>query len=227
MDEPDGTKSLYILQLQNDCWYVGTTKNLDRRLTQHREQTKECAAWIKVHPVVEVFKTRLCKDVLDEDSTTKKLMLKHGIDKVRGGSYVQVKLPQEQLDALNREFRTALDKCLICGETKHPYKKCATKKTRKQRCCSRCGRNTHDIRKCFANTHLNGAALDNSSRARNNRPVERVVVDNPSESIVTSKAYARPVERVAVECTTELTKNLEERRGNETETTQESGCLIC
>lgn len=178
MEQP-GEKTLYILQLRDDCWYVGTTKNIDRRLEQHQKQTKECAAWIKVHPVVDVFKIRSCKDVLDEDNTTKKLMLKHGVDKVRGGSYVQVKLPQEQLESLDREFRTALDKCLLCGQTKHPYKTCQPKKEKKMRCCSRCGRNTHDIRKCYAKTHLDGTALESRYSSRSsNRPVERVAVDS-------------------------------------------------
>lgn len=59
-------------------------------------------------------------------------MSKHGIDKVRGGSYSQIKLSEEEISLLKRELNSASNKCI------------------------RCGRDSHFIKDCYATTDANG-----------------------------------------------------------------------
>jgi hypothetical protein len=73
---------------------------------------------------------------LDEDTEVKKLMLKHGIGAVRGGSYNQVVLDDEQTRALKKEFWSAKNVCL------------------------RCGRNSHWAKDCHASTDIDGDMID-------------------------------------------------------------------
>ena len=57
-------------------------------------------------------------------------MGKYGIDNVRGGSYVQLILPQEQREMLQREIWSAQNRCVNCGEEGHFILQC--KKPRKE-----------------------------------------------------------------------------------------------
>jgi hypothetical protein len=51
-------------------------------------------------------------------------MAKYGIDKVRGGSYVQVDLSDFHVDALKMEMWSASDSCTQCGRKGHFVKNC-------------------------------------------------------------------------------------------------------
>lgn len=166
---PSMKKWFYILHLEGDYWYVGTTNNLENRLLAH--QSGKGSAWTKEHPMLTMVESGPLTSPLLEDFKTKELMQKYGIAKVRGGSYCQVKLSTEQWQTLNREFRAADQRCLNCGGVGHFVANCPKqsakqskptypKKPRKPRVCSRCGRNSHDIRTCYANTHFDGTSLD-------------------------------------------------------------------
>jgi len=63
----------------------------------------------------------------DEDKYVKEMMYLHGIDKVRGGSYVEVTLNEETINFLRREIRGATDGCFKCGSTKHFASSCKKK----------------------------------------------------------------------------------------------------
>jgi hypothetical protein len=63
----------------------------------------------------------------EEDKITKEYMSKYGIDKVRGGSYVEVELSPFQIDALQKEIWAANDLCTKCGRSGHFVKDCYAK----------------------------------------------------------------------------------------------------
>ena len=116
------TTWVYSLALENGHWYVGTTKDRNKRLEDHL--SGEACAWTRLHrPIDTRFSTETeCTSPnpgLLEDMRTKELMLRYGVYKVRGGSYSQVSLEMHQLTTLNREIRHAADKCLRCGSTSH------------------------------------------------------------------------------------------------------------
>jgi hypothetical protein len=64
---------------------------------------------------------------VDEDNYTKEYMKKYGVDKVRGGSYANMILTDEQEATLKREFRGADDRCQRCGRTGHFIGTCYAK----------------------------------------------------------------------------------------------------
>ncbi len=143
---------LYVLELKDNYVYVGKTNNLELRIEEHREG-KACS-WTEKHPFVKIISYKQLTNILDEDNTVKEYMIKYGIDKVRGGSYVTDTLKDYQLLSLNREFRGAADVCFKCGSPEHWVKDC-----NEQKSCTRCGRNNHIQSKCYAKTHINGTEL--------------------------------------------------------------------
>lgn len=85
---------LYVLELENGKYYVGKTKCLANRLAQHRG--KKGAKWTKRHKPIgnDFLETRIMTYPSDEASLTRIYMKRYGIDNVRGGPYVTIRLNQ-------------------------------------------------------------------------------------------------------------------------------------
>ena len=120
---------VYTLQLEDNCWYVGSTTRPPERLAQHKAGNG--SAWTSAHPPVAGFSslTRVesnnAADArLQEDMEVKRLMQRHGIERVRGGSYAQTTLNDDAIRALQRELRHADDACLRCGRSSHWVQNC-------------------------------------------------------------------------------------------------------
>lgn len=82
---------LYVLALENGCFYVGLTSDLSRRMAQHF--SGEGSDWTQLHPPVRILHT-ISTGTQDgreaerlEDEVTISLILRHGLDKVRGGHF--------------------------------------------------------------------------------------------------------------------------------------------
>jgi predicted GIY-YIG superfamily endonuclease len=129
--------NIYILKLKRGHFYVGKSDNVKQRVDNHFKG-KGCE-WTKCHKPIKLVKTIKNVSHFEEDMQVKILMSKHGIDKVRGGSYNQIELNDTQIECLNNELNMAANKCL------------------------RCGRNTHFIKDCYASTHANGTPLIDSN----------------------------------------------------------------
>lgn len=133
------TSVLYILRLAGGNYYVGRTEDIARRYQEHLDGTG--SAWTRLHRPVSLERTVPLTSPLDEDRLTKELMLRHGIDKVRGGTYAQIHLDPVQLEALRREFRGSADACLRCGAKGHFAADCRVAATKWPAAvaCYRCG----------------------------------------------------------------------------------------
>lgn len=116
---------LYVLQLEDDKWYVGKTDDINKRFEQHK--SGKGSAWTKEYKPVKIAETRTITSVHDETNVTKDLMKKYGIDNVRGGAYCQVDLPEQQVNSIRHELNSGSDKCYNCGMKGHFASRCPNK----------------------------------------------------------------------------------------------------
>jgi predicted GIY-YIG superfamily endonuclease len=155
---------LYVLELEDGKYYVGTTHNLQRRFQEHVDGAG--SAWTRQHPPLAIERSVAVDGPLHEDRVTKELMLKHGIENVRGGSYCKIELDDGQEESLTTELRSATGVCFKCGRTGHFVAQCRVKgapraKTVSKRGegCFRCGRSGHFADACYARTDVDGKLL--------------------------------------------------------------------
>jgi predicted GIY-YIG superfamily endonuclease len=78
------TDIVYVLKLEDDCWYVGLTANLNKRLRNHFSSGG--SAWTKLHRPIDLEETTE-GDKAYEKYLTLCYMKKFGIDNVRGAGY--------------------------------------------------------------------------------------------------------------------------------------------
>ena len=104
---------IYILLCKEDSYYVGKTNNPEFRIENH--VLKSGSSFTKKYPVISLYQLIPDCDDFDEDKYVKKYMCKHGIDKVRGGSYSKLVLDGNDIEFLKKEIRGASDTCFICG----------------------------------------------------------------------------------------------------------------
>lgn len=158
--------NIYILELENQCWYVGSTsREVEIRFKEHLIGVG--SEWTKIHKPLRVFEQFFSTNPFAEDQTTKYCMIRHKISNVRGGSYSQVYMSPEKEELIRNEISSALNLCFRCLKPNHQISDCKEtedankniitkplpKKKRKKSCCSRCGRNSHNKRKCVAKLH--------------------------------------------------------------------------
>jgi len=120
------TTNIYVLRLEGGRYYVGKSEDVMNRYSQHLKGSG--SSWTRKHKPIALEKTFENVSPFQEDSITKEYMSKHGIDKVRGGSYVEVELSDFHKNALNMEIWGEKDLCSQCGRKGHWVKDChATK----------------------------------------------------------------------------------------------------
>lgn len=84
---------LYALHLNNGYYYVGSTRNPEKRLKTHIKG--KGAIWTKKHGVIDMFDIRETNTTNEstacklEDDMTIEYAMKYGSDNVRGGGYCQ------------------------------------------------------------------------------------------------------------------------------------------
>ena len=117
--------NIYVLRLEGGRYYVGKSDNVTNRYEQHIKGSG--SAWTRKYKPVSLEKTIENVSSFEEDKVTKEYMSKYGIDKVRGGSYVEVELSEFHTDALKMEIWAAKDFCTQCGRPGHFVKDCHAK----------------------------------------------------------------------------------------------------
>ena len=80
---------VYVLKLEDECWYVGITMDLNKRLSQH--WSGDGAKWTKLHKPLAVERIVYPADSETiENDTTREYIELYGKEKVRGGSWCKV-----------------------------------------------------------------------------------------------------------------------------------------
>jgi len=116
------TTTIYVLRLEGGRYYVGKSDNVMKRYQQHLDGSG--SAWTRKYKPVSLEKTMEHVSPFEEDKVTKEYMSRYGMDRVRGGSYVELALSESQTDALQRELWAAKDLCTRCGRPGHFVKDC-------------------------------------------------------------------------------------------------------
>jgi len=113
---------IYILKLEQGKYYIGKTNHPEFRLANHFQSNG--SEWTKKYKPLEVIDIKPNCDDYDEDKVTRQYMDKYGINNVRGGSFVTIKLKKSIIDTLNQMNNGTNNKCFICGKDNHFAKDC-------------------------------------------------------------------------------------------------------
>ena len=113
---------IYVLELENNKYYIGKTNNPKFRLESHFNSNGSW--WTKKYKPLNVIELLSDCDNFDEDKYTIKYMVKYGIENVRGGSFCKIKLSNENIITLNQIINSVSDKCYICNNYNHFAKDC-------------------------------------------------------------------------------------------------------
>lgn len=120
------TEQVYILELAHGKVYVGKSKDVPRRLAQHKAGIG--SAWTKLHPPTGVMLPRLgnvcgAGDCSERDELLRYMYLR-GVHHVRGWRYCNTHLSQAELDDAEGNIRELFDLCRRCGHPGHFVTRC-------------------------------------------------------------------------------------------------------
>jgi predicted GIY-YIG superfamily endonuclease len=159
--------NIYILKLKNNKYYVGKTQDPAKRFFEHLSGSG--STWTQLHEPIEIINILPNEDNFEENNQVKKLMLIHGIDNVRGGSYSQIELSVEQKNTLQTELRSAQDLCINCGSNRHFIKDCPVKiNNYKQNNNNNKQNNNNNNNKQNNNNNNNNKQNNNNNKQNNN-----------------------------------------------------------
>lgn len=140
---------IYTLQLENGKYYVGKTNNPQFRIQNHIHN--KASAWTSLHKPIKVLELISDCDDYDEDKYTRVYMDKYGIQNVRGGSFVSVKLDDATIKQLTKMRNGTNNNCFNCGNYGHFANKCNnTKKNYHNKIHSDSRKKFKNATKCFS-----------------------------------------------------------------------------
>ena len=83
---------VYVLSLENDCYYIGWSQDIQKRICSHFMGAG--SKFTRLHKPIDIISIKQGNTLL-ETLTTLILMVKYGYEKVRGGSYTNVDMNKE------------------------------------------------------------------------------------------------------------------------------------
>ena len=168
------TTNVYVLELVDGKYYVGTSKNVTERYQQHI--SRKGSVWTKKYAPIRIVEVLQNVDEFEENNIVKKYMATFGIENVRGGSYCTIVLSAQEVAVLTKEIRSSQGCCVKCGRKGHFVTQCYAntdvdgkslnttdikiETTANTTVCARCGRNTHKADVCTNKTHTDGTRLE-------------------------------------------------------------------
>ena len=103
---------VYVLELRNGFYYIGWSKNINFRYSQHVEG--KGSVWTKRHPPIRLVEFIIPATREMEDRITEKYMSIYGAGKVRGGKYCF----KNYCECCNVELKNNYTYCKYCAYKK-------------------------------------------------------------------------------------------------------------
>lgn len=133
------SKSVYILELEQNKWYIGSSINYKSRVDSHFSGNG--SEYTKLYKPIKLHKVYSNSDEIDEDNYTLKYMSQYGIDNVRGGTFTQIFLDNHHKKVIQEMIFSRENKCYKCGSKDHKVNECGKeneKKSKKEDICYVC-----------------------------------------------------------------------------------------
>lgn len=113
--------TIYILKCKDNCYFIGkTTGSYFTDIDNHFKGIG--CQWTQLHKPIRLEILRHFCDETDDDFYTRLYITKYGIDKVRGGSYSQLELSEQQLNEINHypiDMHLTCYQCNMKGHKRH------------------------------------------------------------------------------------------------------------
>ena len=138
---------IYVLQLEKGKYYVGKTTDPYFRIKSHFNSNG--SKWTQLYKPLKILELKRNCDDYDEDKVTRQYMDKYGINNVRGGSFVSVKLDNSVINTLQQMEKGTNDKCFKCGEKGHFAKECKYEDEDEVWICDYCNKKFDTYKGCL------------------------------------------------------------------------------
>src|SRR5438876_1016649 len=103
--------TIYVLELENGKYYIGKTHNPQVlcRIDQHFNYNG--SGWTQKYKPLRLVEVNNNCDNYDEDKYTLKYMSQHGIDNVRGGSFCESELSEDNKLTIQKMLHSSNNRC--------------------------------------------------------------------------------------------------------------------
>lgn len=114
---------LYILELEDNCYYVGISNDISNRLQQHFDN--QGCLWTIIHKPIDIYLVSKIESDFDELNITLDMMRTYGINRVRGACFSETRLLSYKYKIAEMLLRTINNSCYTCGG-RHMSSQCPT-----------------------------------------------------------------------------------------------------